>query len=88
MAAKIRHDALLFGESQSRILVSLPDSNLKEFEKISSKREVPFSMVGKVGGDRLTLKSDGDTLIDVEIKLLHDHWRKALSEKIAEKLII
>ncbi len=88
MAAKIRHDALLFGESQSRVLVSLPDSNLKEFEKIASKREVTFFMVGKVGGDRLTLKSDGDTLINVEIKLLHDYWSKALSEKIAEKLII
>jgi phosphoribosylformylglycinamidine synthase len=88
IAANIRPDALLFGESQSRVLVSLPESSLKEFVRIAEEREVPCFLIGRVKGDNLTLKSGGDTLIDIETKLLRDLWSKALSEKIAEKPII
>lgn len=86
--AGIRPDALLFGETQSRVLVSLPGSNLKEFEKIAKKKGVPCFLAGKVVGDRLTLKSGGDILIDMEAKVLHDCWSKSLSERIAEKPVV
>ncbi len=86
--AGIRPDALLFGETQSRVLVSLPGSNLKKFEKIAKKKGVPYFLAGQVVRDRLTLKSGSDILIDMETKVLHDRWSKALSEKIAEKPVV
>jgi phosphoribosylformylglycinamidine synthase len=88
MTAKIRPDALLFGETQSRALVSMPESNLKEFEKIADKKYVSFRLLGRVKGDRLKFKLGRDTLIDMETRLLYEGWKNALSRKIAEKPLI
>lgn len=88
ISSRLRPDALLFGETQSRVIVSLPDSNLSDLEKIIKKKDIPYSIIGKVQGDRLEIRLNGEVLIDLESRLLHDRWRKALSDKIVEKPII
>ncbi len=84
----IRPDALLFGETQSRIIVSLPDSNMLELEKIINKRGIPYSVIGRVKGDRLSIRSYGEVLIDLESRMLYDRWRMTLSDTIAERPIV
>ena len=69
--AKIRSDALLFGETQSRIIVSLPLENLNPLKEITNKYEVPMKILGKVEGDRLQIKG----LIDLKIEDLENSWR-------------
>ncbi|MDP4266426.1 MAG: phosphoribosylformylglycinamidine synthase subunit PurL [Bacteroidota bacterium] len=44
----IRKDAFLFGESQSRVVVSVSPDNKKEFEEILNKSKIPFGQIGEI----------------------------------------
>lgn len=64
-AHTMRRDALLFGESQSRIVVSLAEEDVSKFMSIvASQHNVPAIVIGKVGGDRLKINGFIDMLVD------------------------
>ncbi|HET6370680.1 MAG TPA: phosphoribosylformylglycinamidine synthase subunit PurL, partial [Nitrospiria bacterium] len=48
-----RTDALLFGETQSRVVVSVPPEKLRSLLDLAAARQVPCQVVGEVKGDRL-----------------------------------
>ncbi len=52
--------ASLFSETQSRILVSLSDDKVEEFEKLVGKHAVPWSVLGTVGGERIGIEGKVD----------------------------
>ena len=54
----IRKDAWLFGESQSRVLVSVPTKQQAAFERLMQAEMVPFEQLGTVGGDAVQI--DGE----------------------------
>jgi phosphoribosylformylglycinamidine synthase len=70
--AKIRNDALFFGETQSRIVVSLPVKNLDSLKEIANKYEAPIQILGKVEGDNLKIGN----LIDIEVGRLKKAWER------------
>jgi phosphoribosylformylglycinamidine synthase len=51
-----RLDTALFGEAQSRIIVSLPPKQVSKLEKIASKWQVTVTNLGMVGGSYLIIK--------------------------------
>ena len=55
----IRKDAFLFGESPSRVVVSIDNSNKQEFEDLLSKSKTSFHLLGTV--------TEGDLFIDGEL---------------------
>lgn len=67
---RIREDALLFGETQSRALVSLGKKNIHKLENIASKQGVPMELIGIVGGGRLFIEG----LIDIPILKVYESW--------------
>ena len=88
LKSDMRPDSLLFGESQSRIILSLDRKNLPASEGILRKHDVRFSIIGEVKRDRLIIRSNGEKLIDTESKLLHALWKNSLARKIAEKPLL
>jgi phosphoribosylformylglycinamidine synthase len=70
----LRYDALLFGESQSRIVVSLPQQHLNDLLDIARQHGAPVMILGKVGGQRLMVND----LIDVDVPTLDRTWRGAI----------
>ena len=54
----IRKDAWLFGESQSRIVVSVGAEQTAPFERFLTAEKVPFEALGAVTGGNLTI--DGE----------------------------
>jgi phosphoribosylformylglycinamidine synthase len=68
----LRADLLLFSESPSRMLVSTRAG--RELEALAARRGVPCACLGSVGGDRLTLASDGKTLVDLPVARLLEAW--------------
>jgi phosphoribosylformylglycinamidine synthase len=52
---QMRKDALLFGESQSRIILSVKQKDLKKVLQIAKKNKAPVSLIGKVGGASLVI---------------------------------
>lgn len=58
--SNIRKDAWLFGESQSRVVVSVSPSLQNAFEEKMNKSNQAFTLIGTVGGD--SLQVDGENL--------------------------
>ena len=75
----LRMDALLFGETQSRILISCHPRNFAQIEKVARRNKVPCLRLGVVAGDRLTMRRIKKRVLDLSLKKLGEKWRKGLS---------
>ena len=69
-----RWDAALFGEAQSRIVVSLGGEDLARFEALASEEGVPWARLGEVGGESLRVA----TLLDAPVEELRTAWEGGL----------
>jgi phosphoribosylformylglycinamidine synthase len=72
--SNVRADALLFGESQSRIIVSCSSDKQSKVEKILKKHNVPYQIIGKVGGKELKINN----LIRLPIDSVYSPWKSAI----------
>jgi len=79
---KIRTDVLLFGESQSRIIVTVKPEHWSDLEKIAQKHQIPFSVMGKVEGHNLNIEG----MIDLPVSKLAEVYEHAI-ERIMEKKV-
>lgn len=70
LCGKIREDALLFGESQSRAIISLDKENVYILENIALKHGVSMQVIGEVGGDRIFING----LIDIPVSRAYEAW--------------
>jgi phosphoribosylformylglycinamidine synthase len=57
-SAEIRRDAFLFGESQSRVIVSVTPSMETDFVDFMIDRDIPFSTLGHVTKSELRIDDD------------------------------
>ena len=73
-----RWDAALFGEAQSRIVVSLSADRLGALESMCADEGVPWARLGRVGGDSFEI---GD-LIDASVSELDGVWRYAIERAL------
>lgn len=74
----LRPDALLFGESQSRVVVSLPAENVSQFQALAQTTGVPCAVLGQVGGTVLEIAN----VIQLPLTQLQREWRTALAQQI------
>jgi phosphoribosylformylglycinamidine synthase subunit PurL len=59
----LRPDAALFGESQSRIVVSLPEERWSALEEVARRHGVPLHRLGLTGGDRVAIEPHVDVAL-------------------------
>ena len=64
----LRKDALLFGETQSRVILSFEESSTRKVRDIAATHDVPFAVIGRTGG--ASLKIGG--LVELELKTIED----------------
>ena len=69
-----RWDEILFGELQSRIVVSVKPNKLKEFTSVCSADEIKWIALGYTGGNSFEINN----LINIPIKQLRSVWDQAL----------
>jgi phosphoribosylformylglycinamidine synthase len=74
----MRTDALLFGESQSRMVVSLRRKHLGQLRELARREEVPFAVLGEVRGRNLVIGE----LIDLPVEPARERWRRALERRL------
>ncbi len=74
----IRGDALLFSESQSRIVVSLREQNLERLKAIAERHRVPMQTIGAVGGARFTIQP----LVQMAVEELKAIWSNGLTARL------
>jgi phosphoribosylformylglycinamidine synthase subunit PurL len=53
----------LFGEAQSRIVVTLPESSLQDLHDLCAEADVPLTVLGRTGGDRFIVKDLADEAV-------------------------
>jgi phosphoribosylformylglycinamidine synthase len=62
--ARSRVAGILFGESQSRFLISHPREALVQLEELAGRHSVPFQALGSVGGRRIIIGGAIDIALD------------------------
>jgi phosphoribosylformylglycinamidine synthase II len=77
--AGFRPDALLFGESHARMIVSVRRRHLTRLREIARREDVPISVIGEVRGQRLEI---GD-LVGLDVGTLRECWRQGLTKTLA-----
>ncbi|MGH9939713.1 MAG: AIR synthase-related protein, partial [Blastocatellia bacterium] len=70
--------ALLFGESPSRIIISLKPEHAAEVKDIAEQAGVTCAVIGETGGEELSVACHGESLIETAIAPLEEAWRDAL----------
>jgi phosphoribosylformylglycinamidine synthase II len=78
----VRLDALLFGETQSRIVITCKPLDAVKVVERAKLMGVPAVQIGKVGGDKLTMKTDGGEF-SVSLTELHDPWWNSIARAMA-----
>jgi phosphoribosylformylglycinamidine synthase II len=74
----LRTDAVLFGESQSRMLLSLRRRNLSRLRDLARRDDVPLQVLGEVRGHAVVI----DGLLAVPVETARERWRRALERRI------
>ena len=75
-----RWDAGMFGESQSRILLSLDNKNIDQLESIALSHNVPMTIIGFVRGDSLEF---GDSL-SIPLTVASEAWQNGFNLATSE----
>jgi phosphoribosylformylglycinamidine synthase len=69
----------LFGESQSRFIITVSRPDLKSIQDLAEARNVPVTVLGRTGGDRLTINNWLDLGIDEMKKAREEALDRILS---------
>jgi phosphoribosylformylglycinamidine synthase len=70
--------ALLYGESPSRIILSVRPENVERVLELAAQAGAPCAVIGEVGGDELELALEGKLLIKHPVTELEAAWRDSL----------
>jgi phosphoribosylformylglycinamidine synthase subunit PurL len=80
--ATLRLDALLFGETQSRVVISCKPLDAVKVVERAKLMGVPAMQIGKVGGDKLTMKT-ASSEFSAPLTELHDAWWNSIDRAMA-----
>ena len=78
----MRQDALLFGETQSRVVITCRALDAAKIVERAKLMGVPALQIGKVGGDQLTVKTASGEF-SASLPELHDAWWNAIARAMA-----
>ena len=75
-----RWDAALFGEYQSRIVVSVPPAKLADLERVCVSEGVPWTALGQTGETSVRIGG----LVDLPLAKVDDAWRHGLERAVSQ----
>jgi phosphoribosylformylglycinamidine synthase len=81
-AATLRLDALLFGETQSRVVITCKPLDAVKVVERAKLMGVPAAQIGRVGGDQLTIKTAAGEF-STPVAELHDVWWNSIARAMA-----
>ncbi len=78
LESSIRKDALLFGESQSRIVLSASKKHIEKIIGIAEKKEVPATIIGKVTKNSLKVHINSRSVIELSCGKIKKAWKNTI----------
>jgi phosphoribosylformylglycinamidine synthase II len=79
----LRNDSVLFGESQSRVVLAAKPDRAEAVLQAAREAGIEAAVIGKVGGNRLTIdvapgRNSSGCRIDLDLGAIRDRWTNAL----------
>jgi phosphoribosylformylglycinamidine synthase len=87
LAAAGRADVLLFGEAQSRIVISVAAKDADRVQQELEGAGVPFSKLGTVGGEELHIRA-GSHVYRWPLAEIHDLWFNSIARAGRRRFVI
>ncbi len=85
---RLRKDAVLFGESQSRIVISATPAHRQAILDRAVRYGVPVELIGSISGSSLVVyvgdEQSTEKVIDQPVVMLHDRWALSLERTLRE----
>lgn len=78
LSTDLRRDLALFSESQSRILLTATLESAEEIMNLAKAQGVPVAQLGKVTGDQLTIRVNGQETINQSLSDAKAAWKDAI----------
>jgi len=85
--APFRVNATLFGESASRIVVSVSGERLQRLFDMARELNVPVERIGETAHDRIHLSVDGVLVVDVAARVAEEAWATAIERKMSDQSV-
>ena len=79
LPGNLRPDVTLFGESQSRVIVSLSPDKLLRLQQLADAQQVSYTTLGEVGGTDLVITN----YLQLPTSTLQQGWRTALARQLS-----
>ncbi|RJP56577.1 MAG: phosphoribosylformylglycinamidine synthase subunit PurL [Candidatus Auribacter fodinae] len=78
-----RADSILFGERQSRIIITVNKEHTENIVKQAQQKQIPANIIGSVVSDRFELKYANKVLIEESVSSIHDIYYSALEVSLS-----
>ena len=82
---RIRLDALLFGETQCRIVVTASQAGAKKVLALAKKRGVKAAVIGRTGGSDIVVEAGRRERLRIPVLKAFEAWKKAIPAHYAVK---
>ena len=83
LSVKIRKDALLFGESQSRVILSCSKNALTGVMRLARKHGVPATVIGRCQGRALKIFTGRKIAVNLVLDRLYAAWGDTLEKTLS-----
>jgi phosphoribosylformylglycinamidine synthase len=80
LKTSLRKDALLFGESQSRIILSANQKHIEKIIALAEKKGVPVNIIGKVIKQGLKININSKSVIEVSCDNIKKTWENTIKD--------
>jgi phosphoribosylformylglycinamidine synthase len=84
--ARMNEAAALFGESASRVIVSLPSDHVTEVLQQAAAARVPARVVGETGGNLLRIAVDGRVVVDMPVSDAERVWSSTIERYFSKRV--
>jgi len=74
--------ATLFGESASRVIVSVDPASTSAVLAEAARAGIPAAKIGTTGGDRIRVSVDGQPVVDLAVAEAEDVWASSIERQI------
>jgi len=78
--------AALFGESASRVVVSVAPEQVTTVLRLAAAAGVPARVIGQTGGSRLRIAVAGEIVIDQSVDEAERVWSTAIDRYFAQRV--
>jgi phosphoribosylformylglycinamidine synthase len=85
-AAFMNQLATLFGESASRVIVSVSPDRLSGVLELAAASRVPARPIGRTGGHRLRMSVGDQLVVDLSIRDAERAWASALERYFSRRV--